>query len=147
MSFELPDYLDDALKKKLSTVIEVVSKNLPACEDAGKAVPCTSLVNGRVRYDSVWLFTPNLAVQIRDPLRNGWTQHEMAPFAGTVDWIRLTVRDSQVGAANEDASLDIEFTTLGGWSGTLTAVGEACEPLMAVYHERILPNFNPQPNL
>ena len=135
MSFGFSDSVGKDLVEKLSPVIDIVKGNLPEGERKGAAFICSSNrdANGSPQIcTAVYLFTPNLAVYIREPIRSRATYYEMAPFKGRVDWIRIISRD--------DESV-VEFTTQDGWSGELTAVASDHEQMMKAYVDHILPNF------
>ena len=139
MAIELPDYIEAPIREKLERVIGIVRENLP--EEPDEVFSSADSSEGRATYPNVWLFTPNLVVEIRNPLSQDRIQHDLAPFAGTVDWIRLNARKYQFGDATEDSQLELEFTTTGGLAGTLSAVGQGCPHLMSLYRERFLRNF------
>ena len=139
MAIELLDYIEAPIREKLQRVIATVSKNLPEQPDG---VYCSTISSeGGPTYPNVWLFTPNLVVEIRNPLSQDRIQHDLAPFAGTIDWIRLNARRYEFENATEDSQLELEFTATGGLAGTLSAAGQGCPHLMEVYHRRFLANF------
>ena len=92
-------------------------------------------------YTSVWLFTKNLVVEIRNPLNEGRIQYEIAPFRQAVDWIRLNARRYEFEEPTETSQLDLEFTTMDGLSAGLSATGQGCRHLMTIYRDRFLANF------
>ena len=139
MAIELPPYIDEKVRQKLDKVIGLVSKNLP--EQPDEAFCNVTSGDRGFTYPEVWLFTPRLVVEIRNPLSATRIQHDLASFANIVDWIRLTAHDYDFERADAVSKLELEFTTTDGLSGTLSAVGEGCTDLMKVYRDKFLPNF------
>jgi hypothetical protein len=136
---ELPKYIEAPIRERMQKVIATVSANLP--EQLEEAFSSSVSGEGGPIYPAIWLFTQNLVVEIRNPLNRDRIQHDLAPFAGIVDWIRLNARKYDFGDPGEDSQLELEFTTTGGLAGTLLATGQGCPHLMEVYRRRFLTNF------
>ena len=64
MDLELPEYIDQPIRERLHKVVATVCENLP--EKPAEAFVSTG--RGEPHYRGVWLFTENLAVEIRNPL-------------------------------------------------------------------------------
>ena len=94
-----------------------------------------------MNYLGLWLFTPQLIVEIRNPLGQNRFQCEMARFKHAVDWIRLSARKYDFRDHTPESELDLEFTTTDGLSSALSATGEGCPELMRIYRKRFLTNF------
>ena len=140
MNICLPEYINAQIRERLDKVIEIVTPNLP--EEPLDAFVCMDVREGRTNWPAVWLFTENLMVEIRNPLDRDRIQHDIAPFTGAVDWLRLTARKYEFKDSQEDSELQLEFSTVDSLSGTLSAVGSACDDLMKIYRGRFLENFS-----
>lgn len=141
MIIVLPDYIEDPIRGKLDKVKTTVIKNLPGDELPDEVFVSTSSSQGSLSYLGVWLFTPRLVVEIRNPLSQARIQYEIARFKDAVDWIRLNARNYEFGEHSANSELELEFTTEDGLSSVLSANGEGCRRLMEVYRDRFLPNF------
>ena len=139
MSVELPSYIEKPIQEKLLKVIDTVCKHLP--EQPCDVFVSTSPNGSGPNYPSVWLFTPHLLVEIRNPLNQNRIQCDMAEFKDAVDWIRLNARKYDFESLKNDSELDLEFTTRDGLTGELSASGEGCAHLMEIYKRRFLLNF------
>lgn len=139
MCVKLPEYIGNAYRKKLSGVIETVTRHLP--EQPEEAYVSTDLDEGVVVYPGVWLFTPRLLVEIRNPLYGDRIQFEIARLERAVDWVRLNARKYEFDEPTDNSQLELEFTTIDGLSSALLATGRGCRELMNVYHTRFLPNL------
>ena len=144
MAIELPEYIEARMKDKLDKVVVTIVDQLPETpHDVFVSIRSTE---GRLDYRSIWLFTPNLLVEIRNPINpQSRIQYEFYQFKRAVDWIRLYVHGYDFRNATEVSRLEIEFSTAGGLSGELSAIGPACQDLLRVYQERFLPNFIDMP--
>ena len=58
-----------------------------------------------------------------------------------MDYIRLTSQDYDFVTATTESELSLEFTTSDGLSGTITAIGVACDDLLLVYKDRFRDNL------
>ena len=142
MSIELPTHIDESIRAKLLPVVNQVNSILPDDEGPVEAFVSTTSTRGELNYDGVWIFTPKLIVEIRNPLRQARIQYEIARFTDSVDWIRLSAVNYEFGAPPTDESqLDLEFTTTDGLSKFLSANGKGCCHLMKLYNDRFLRNF------
>ena len=137
MDIVLPEYIDGFVRERLHEVMATVSMNLP--EKPVEAFVSTS--RGEPNYLGVWLFTEKLAVEIRNPLNRARIQYDMFRFSDAVDWIRLNARNYEFTDPVEDSELELEFSTIDGVSGILSANGAGCHYLMEVYKSRFLQNF------
>ena len=138
MTIAIPEYIEEPIRNKLLKAIELVSSNLPESPDE----VYVSTTFDQPQISAVWLFTPNLISEIRHALTPDRIQHDVAQFAGTVDWLRLNARKYAFQEATDESQLDLEFTTTVGLSGTLYATGKGCPRLMELYRDRFLPNLN-----
>ena len=143
MAITLRDYIEEPIRKELKGVIDIVSQELPETPEEA-FVSTEGDLNGR-NYPSVWLFTPHLLVEIRNPLNQDRTQFEFSPFERSVDWIRLNARKYDFENCTEQSRLALEFTTKDGLDGTLMAAGRGCSHLMEIYNQRFLKNFTGLP--
>ena len=138
------EYVDASVREKLSgivgTVFDCLLKNSVPKEVPEEVFVSTS-DSGGVLNVTVWLFTPRLVVQIRNPLDKDRIQYEMAPFKDAVDWIRLNARKFDLNNSSDDSELELEFTTADGLSQELSATGKGCDHLMRVYRDMFLANF------
>ena len=141
MNIDIPKYISKPIREELQKVSTRVARNLPKGETPGRVFVSTSLFSGELKFLSVWLFTSRLVVEIRNPLEKGRVQYEMARFKRAVDWIRLNAREYEFKDASEASELELEFTTVAGLSTVISATGEGCDFLMALYREQFLPNF------
>ena len=139
MCIELPKYVEEPIGEKLRKVMATVVSTLP--EKPDEAYVSTSFSRGELNYLGIWLFTPTLAVEIRNPLSQARIQYDMFRFKDAVDWIRLNARRYEFRELLEDSHLELEFTTIDGVSSTLSASGEGCRDLMDIYRRRFLQNF------
>ena len=137
MAIRLPKYIDDSIQKRLHKVIDAVSENLP--EKPAEAFVSTS--QSEPKYLGVWLFTKDLAVEIRMPLIEGRIQYDICRFRKSIDWIRISARNYDFIEHREDSELELEFSTADGVSSALSADGAGCPCLMELYKNRFLPNF------
>ncbi len=139
---ELPSYIEAPVRTKLEMLITIVCKSLPESESPEIIFVSTSLGDGGVpNYPGIWIFTPKLAVEIRNPLNPNRIQHELVPFVKAVDWMRLSARKYEFEDVSEESQLQLEFTTKDGYSGELSASGQGCSDLMEIYRQRFLPHF------
>ena len=143
MAIELPDYISAPIREKLGQVVEIVLKNIPEEEELLDYFVSTPPSEGGADNFTVWLFTTQLVVEIRNPLMQGRIQHDLCPFAGLVDWMRLDARNFEFEGPNSDSSLTLQFTTRDGLSGELWATGLGCSRLVEIYRDRFLKNFYP----
>ena len=139
MKISVPVYINEQIRDRLQKVIEVVVPNLP--EVPVEVFVCMDTREGRTNWPAVWLFTANLVAEIRNPLDRDRIQHDIAPFTDAVDWLRLTGRKYEFKESKEESELVLEFSTVDSLSGTLSAVGPACDHLMEIYHGQFLKNF------
>ena len=94
------------------------------------------------RFQSLWLFTDHYLGEIRNPFAGGLRlNYDITPLAHTVDYIRLTSQDYDFVTATTESELSLEFTTSEGLSGTITAIGVACDDLLLVYKDRFRDNL------
>ena len=138
------EYVDPSIREELSRVVGRVFDCLLKAEvpkEAPNEVFVSTTDSGGVLNLTAWLFTPQLVVQLRNPLDEDRIQYEVAPFKDAVDWIRLNARRFDLHSSNDDSELELEFTTTDGLSRELAATGKACEHLMSVYQSVFLPNF------
>ena len=143
MAIELPQYISAPIRERLEQVIGIVIKNIPEEEEILDCFVSTPPSEGGIDNFIVWLFTKQLVVEIRNPLAQGRIQHDLCPFAGIVDWMRLDARNFEFGVPNSDSSLALQFTTRDGASGELWATGPGCARLVEIYRDRFLTNFYP----
>ena len=138
----VPAYINETIREKIDRVLPSVQENLPSGEDPD-ALFVSFSPNEGVTNLSVWLFSENLVVEIRNPHIDGRIQHDLAPFKHSVDWMRLDARDFDFGdQMGSDSRLRLEFTTKDGLTGELFAKGEeACQDPMKIYRKKFLPNF------
>ena len=139
MTVNLPEYIEAPIREKLQKALTGVMENLP--ETPEEAFVSTSLSDDAPIYRGIWLFTPKLVVEIRNPLNQDRIQYEIAPFKKAVDWIRLNARKYEFDNPTKDSQFDLEFTTKDGLSSELSAIGQGCQDLLRIYRERFLPNF------
>ena len=140
MGAELPDYIEGSIRERLNRVIDMVSKNL--LEDVVDVFPSNHRGESGPEYIGLWLFTKTLVSEVRNPLRPAQIQHDMARFAGLVDWLRLTARHYEFKEAVPQSELELEFTTADGLNGSLSATGSSCDLLMDLYRCRFKANFS-----
>ena len=136
MAIVLPEYLPLPIREQFEEIIGAVSRNIP--EDIEEVFPSIELVYEGPSYPNIWLFTSTFIVQVQRPSINNRIQHDIAPFAGLVDWVRLTARNYDFADGEGNSELDLEFTTNGGLGGTLSTRGEGCKHLMDIYRRRFL---------
>lgn len=141
MSTDLPDYIEEPIRQKLCKTMDAVIATLPEGEAPNEVFISTSSTQSSRRYLGVWLFTLNLAVEIRTPLDRDRIQFEMFRFRNAVDWIRLRARKYKFEDPQDDSELDLEFTTKEGVSSELSADGKGCRHLMDIYRSQFLENF------
>ena len=141
MNIDLPEYIDAPIREKLEKIKAKVIENLPDNESPNGIFVSTKSTQGSLSYLGIWLFTPRLVVEIRNPLSKARIQYEMARLRDAVDWIRLNARNYDFKDHRADSELDLEFTTEDGLSSVLSANGEGCPTLMEVYRDSFLPNF------
>ena len=139
MKIDLPEYIEDPIRQKLHKVMQTVMQIIP--EKPDEFFVSTALREASLDYVGIWLFTPRLVVEIRNPLGKDRIQYEMARFKGAVDWIRLNARNYDLKAHQADSALDLEFTTEDAFSSVLSANGAGCDELMKVYREVFIANF------
>ena len=141
MGTELPDYIKGSVREKLDKVKDMVSKNLH--EDVVDVFPSSRPGESGPEFIGLWLFTKTLVSEVRNPLRATQIQHDVARIAGLVDWLRLTARHYDFNDAEPQSELDLEFSTVDGLNGTLSATGPSCDLLMELYRRRFQANFSP----
>ena len=139
MDLEFPNHIEAPIKEKLCKIVTTVTENLP--ERPEEVFVSTMAGQGTTDYVGVWLFTPKLVVEIRNPLSQRRIQYEIARLKDSVDWIRLDAHDYEFKEPSESSRLDLEFTTKDGLSKVLSANGEGCRYLMKIYRTRFLSNF------
>ena len=139
MTVKLPEYIEDPIKEKLHKVMVAVIETLP--EEPDEAFVSTSFNEGALNYLGIWLFTPKLLVEIRNPLSQDRIQYEIARLKEAVDWIRLNARKYEFKDPREDSQLDLEFTNRDGFSSALSATGQGCQDLLKIYRDIFLLNF------
>ena len=137
---DLPSYIELPIREKLANVIDIVTPHLPEKQVEAVFVS-TNTGEGGPKVLSVWLFTKNLIVDIRGPLRKDRIQFDFARFSKAVDWIRLNARRYDYESPGIDSQLELEFTTTDGLATELSATGEGCTHLMEVYRNRFLANL------
>lgn len=126
---------------RIAAVVGAVCKNLPAGEEVEARFVSNPPSGGGPSNISVWIFTRNLVVEVRNPHIDGRIQHDLAPFRESVDWMRLDAHNYNFEDVRPESRLKLEFTTRDGLNGELYATGEACSELMGIYRKRFLPNF------
>ena len=141
MGTELPDYIEGSVREKLDKIKDMVSKNLH--EDVVDVFPSNRPGESGPEFIGLWLFTKTLVSEVRNPLRATQIQHDVARIAGLVDWLRLTARHYEFNGAVSQSELDLEFSTVDGLNGTLSATGQSCDLLMELYRRRFQANFSP----
>lgn len=139
MDIDYPDYIDDKTRGNLHSIVDAVIDRLP--ERPNRSFFSTDSSERAPSYFSIWLFTPQLAVKIRNSFVQSRVQYEMARIRDVVDWVRLSAREFNLSQPTKDSQLDLEFTTTDGASGELSAKGEKCSDLMDLYEERFRPSF------
>ena len=139
----LPEYVEEPIRNKFLPIIHSVVYSLPE-EPNDVFISCT-IKDGdaTASYQAVWLFSDHYMSEIRDPLRSGRIQHDVARLSGLVDWVRLTARHDGFGDWESRSTLALEFSTNDGLSGTLYAVGPGCDHSMGIYRKRFFENFIP----
>ena len=141
MTMTMPSYIDGKVKEKIENVLPLVCQNLPSDEQPEDIFVSNPPTGQGPSNISVWLFTPNLVVEIRNPHIDGRIQQDLSPFKDSVDWIRLDARRFKFNDPDPESELALEFTTTDGLSGELLASGEGCSRLMEIYRRRFLANF------
>ena len=133
----VPEYIEQPIREKLEEAIKAVTPHLP--EPPEEVFVSTN--EGEPKVSSVWLFTRQLIVEVRGPLKKERIQFEFARLYKAVDWVRLKARKYDFGHPEGDSLLELEFTTIDGLNSELSATGEGCTRLMEVYRKRVLGNF------
>ena len=141
MSLGFPKYIRKPIREELQKLSTRVRPLLPDGETPNGVFVSTSAFSGELKYLGLWLFTPNLYVEIRNPLDKDRIQFEMARFKNAVDWIRLNARNYDFKEWSDVSELELEFTTEDGASTVISATGEGCDHLMRLYKQTFLPNF------
>ena len=139
MKSTLPSYIDESIQKRLNAVMRTVTNHLP--DDPVEVFVSVGLSQGQSNYPNLWMFTNELAVEIRNPLNRRRIQFDMFAFSNSIDWIRLSARNYDLSDPEDDSQLELEFSTVAGVSSVLLASGEGCCELLQLYKERFLTNF------
>ena len=143
MTTKVPDYIEEPFKEKIEAVLQRMRNNIPeSIEDLFVSTPAR-LLGGSDIY-TLWLFTENFVVKVRNPLDLDRIQHDMAYLAKNVDWVQLDARHFDFSTPTGDSHLELQFTTADGLSGELWGSGPGCARLMEIYKARFLANFYPQ---
>ena len=145
MTVKVPDYIEEPFRVKIEAVLECMRDNIPEpIDDLFVSTPAR-LLGGPDNY-TLWLFTEQFVVKVRNALNLDRIQHDMAYLAKSVDWVQLDARNFDFIAPASESHLELQFTTADGLSGELWAAGPGCTRLMEIYRERFLKNFYPQTN-
>ena len=139
MDIKLPKYLDEAVQERLHNITANVVEIIP--EKPVEVFVSTTSNQGQLNYLGIWLFTSNLAIEIRHPLSQHRIQFDIFRFKKAIDWIRLNARSYDFSDPVENSQLDLEFTTVDSASGVLSANGQGCRHLMQIYKNRFVTNF------
>ena len=95
------------------------------------------------KYFAVWVFTNNYIGEIRNPLSNiSRTSFEVVPFAKSVDWMRVSSQEYDLVKATSKSQLTLDFTTIDGFNGLISSVGEECDDLLKLYRDVFIPNLS-----
>ena len=134
---ELPAYIGIQTKRKLELAMAAIIPLLP--ESSEEVFVCTQKKDPQI--PSAWLFTKNLAVEIRNPLNEDLIHFDFCHISKAVDWVRLIARKYDFHQFTVDSELELEFTTTAGASANLWGTGAGCEHLLKIYKDRVLTNF------
>ena len=141
-----PQVVPDAVKDRLIQLFEKIQSAYPEeiirafVSNAGQ--PEEEMSHDR-KYFSVWVFTDKYVGEIKNPLSNTLRLNfEVVPFANSVDWMRITSQEYDFTAATPKSQMSLDFTTIDGFNGLISSVGEECDDLIQLYRNIFVPNLS-----